>query len=216
MSKIIVILSKDEKLNKLIIFKLGINVTVGRTYTDVDDRTDIDYFKELEVQALLLDLEVEKEEEKKGSGDVILENSTERDLKEGENEKEEKKEKKGKLEEGEKEKEEEEEKVKPEEIMTRRMAEGKEEKDEGEGEEIDSNSVENTATCSDKKVKREISEVKENDMIESETVSPYLNTDYHNYHYASAVHHELSAYQNNCVKTRAFFNQLIHSQTNKN
>ena len=193
-----------ERLTKLITLNLGIKVTVGRTYTDIDDRTDIEYFKELEVQSLLLDLEVEKQ----GSVNMICDYMADR-------------ERKGEEKDDEEEEEEEEErgeadsnvKLEVEGETTQRMSESKKVKEMKR----ETQNVNITDTCmgnNTKIHKRDTSEFIESDLIESGNTSISTKMEYHVYDSVSAVNHELSAYQNNCAQTRAFLNQLIHSQIN--
>ena len=177
-----------ERLTKLITLNLGIKVTVGRTYTDIDDRTDIEYFKELEVQSLLLDLEVEKQ----GSVGMICDYMADR-------------ERKGEEKDDEEEEEEEEERGEGEE-------EDKREVDSNVKLEVEGETTQRMNESKKvKEMKRDTSEFIESDLIESGNTSISTKMEYHVYDSVSAVNHELSAYQNNCAQTRAFLNQLIHS-----
>lgn len=189
----------------------SIKVTVGRTYTDIDDRTDIEYFKELEVQSLLLDLEVEKQ----GSVDMICDNMAYRERKGEEKDDDE---------EDEKEEEEEEEdkgeeadsnvKSEVEGETTQRINEIKKVK-EMMRETQNLNIADKCIDYNTKIYKTDTIESVEGDVKESAKALMCTKMAYHVYDSVSAVHHELSAYQNNCAQTREFINQLIHGQINE-
>ena len=203
-------LTDGERLTKLITLNLGIKVTVGRTYTDIDDRTDIEYFKELEVQSLLLDLEVEKQ----GSVDMICDYMADREGKgeeKDDEEEEEEEEERGEGEEEDKGEADSNVKSEVEGETTQRMNESKKVKEMKR----ETQNVNITGKCmgnNTKIHKRDTSEFIESDLIESGNTSISTKMEYHVYDSVSAANHELSAYQNNCAQTRAFLNQLIHSQ----
>ena len=61
-------------------FLIGISVTVGVTYTDIDDRTDILHFRNLEIQALQLEMSEEKKCLTGWPGDITVEKCNEKNL----------------------------------------------------------------------------------------------------------------------------------------